>query len=530
MIVSCEHCGARYKLDPARITGRGVRITCPRCKQAFVVYSGQAGAPEDEPIETASADSSSGPAARPAAPPPAATPPPPPTKAASAPAAPAPAAAAPARPRGDVGELDFASVGIQAWKVKVAIGLVYDFSDYKTLARYIKDGRVGEGDQISHDGKNWTVLGQIPNLEEHFFRVYEEAERRMSAAPAAAEQDGFDEETPTMIVGAASVASALGNVADLGQNLAAPRAGGGRAPAAEEESGGISAALSAALAAEEGTDEPRGPRFEDPFARARADRASGARRKKAAEPARGASAGSQSAGGGRKALVTMIGVGILVGGLGGGAWLTISGQRAAAEEKARAENEAHQAMLAERRKEIDGKAGDPMEEVIKKEIEDTLVEGPDDLYAEPEEERLTPVGPSGGTRVAGTRGVVVAEGGTMSTSASGPSDHYDAGRAAYGSSDFGAAARSFSAAVAGDPSNPQYYKWLGMAQMKLGDSGAVASFNRAAALGATDAYKYLGDLSAAQGDVAGAIGYYQQYLAANPGDPTVQQKIDALTH
>ena len=38
MVVTCEHCGARYRLDPARIEGRGARITCPRCRHVFVVY------------------------------------------------------------------------------------------------------------------------------------------------------------------------------------------------------------------------------------------------------------------------------------------------------------------------------------------------------------------------------------------------------------------------------------------------------------------------------------------------------------
>ena len=41
MIVTCDHCGARYKLDESRISGRGAKITCPRCKHVFVVYREQ---------------------------------------------------------------------------------------------------------------------------------------------------------------------------------------------------------------------------------------------------------------------------------------------------------------------------------------------------------------------------------------------------------------------------------------------------------------------------------------------------------
>ena len=38
MRVTCEHCGAQYKLDQQQIVGRGVRITCPNCSHVFTVY------------------------------------------------------------------------------------------------------------------------------------------------------------------------------------------------------------------------------------------------------------------------------------------------------------------------------------------------------------------------------------------------------------------------------------------------------------------------------------------------------------
>jgi hypothetical protein len=73
--------------------------------------------------------------------------------------------------------LNFRLVGIKTWKVKVKIGLVYDFSDIKTLRKYIKDGRVTNEDTISHNGKDWTTIGDIPDLEAHFIKVYLEAEK-----------------------------------------------------------------------------------------------------------------------------------------------------------------------------------------------------------------------------------------------------------------------------------------------------------------------------------------------------------------
>ena len=79
--------------------------------------------------------------------------------------------------------LNFRSVGIKNWKVKVKIGLVYDFSDIKTLQKYIKDGRVTNEDTISYNGKEWTTIGDIPDLEQHFINVYLQAEASMPTTP-----------------------------------------------------------------------------------------------------------------------------------------------------------------------------------------------------------------------------------------------------------------------------------------------------------------------------------------------------------
>ena len=38
MIVTCPSCSARYKINAAKIKGRGAKITCPRCSHRFVVY------------------------------------------------------------------------------------------------------------------------------------------------------------------------------------------------------------------------------------------------------------------------------------------------------------------------------------------------------------------------------------------------------------------------------------------------------------------------------------------------------------
>ena len=66
---------------------------------------------------------------------------------------------APPRPSGESADkLDFRAVGIRSWKVKVACGLIYDFSELSTLRRYLADGKVAMDDYIGTDRANWTKL------------------------------------------------------------------------------------------------------------------------------------------------------------------------------------------------------------------------------------------------------------------------------------------------------------------------------------------------------------------------------------
>ena len=220
MVVTCPSCSARYRLNPDKMKGRGAKITCPKCAHVFVVFADGAGgsasddpagghqsplAPEDtlrerlarrDLLTTHSAlealgldgdvDTTQ-------------------TSAKIRVVAPG--------PRGsrepiatldtnrsfssageesedddggleilDVNQLDFREVGIATWKVKVAIGLVYDFSDVATLKRYLADKRVTPSDLLSPNGKDWTVIGDIPDLDKHFIDTWKaaRAERRAS--------------------------------------------------------------------------------------------------------------------------------------------------------------------------------------------------------------------------------------------------------------------------------------------------------------------------------------------------------------
>ena len=86
----------------------------------------------------------------------------------------------------DANRLDFREVGISTWKVKVAIGLIYDFSDIATLKRYLADKRVSPSDLLSHNGKEWTVIGDIPDLDKHFIETWKSARAALKGSSGAA--------------------------------------------------------------------------------------------------------------------------------------------------------------------------------------------------------------------------------------------------------------------------------------------------------------------------------------------------------
>ena len=140
MVVTCEHCGAcRLDRHESRVRAHASRA---RCRHVFVVYQNS----EDGEVATE--------------------------------------AVAEERPT-DVHALDFKSVGISTWKVKTGIGLVYDFSDYKTLRKYLKEGRVSTSDNLSHDGDSWTPIGDITDLEAHFIDVFVAARAGIQATAEA---------------------------------------------------------------------------------------------------------------------------------------------------------------------------------------------------------------------------------------------------------------------------------------------------------------------------------------------------------
>lgn len=145
MIIQCNSCGQRYNLDESKIPGRGARVTCPSCKTKFVVMkpgqgSDDAAAPQPSPAQSN----------------PQTAPPP----------APAPA-------------------GIRSWQVRVASGLIYDFTDVATLKSWLVEGKVTQNDQISADGTTWTPIARVGDLEAFFSQAPAPTQQPPQAQPPA---------------------------------------------------------------------------------------------------------------------------------------------------------------------------------------------------------------------------------------------------------------------------------------------------------------------------------------------------------
>lgn len=558
MIVTCESCKSRYKLDDAKITGRGAKITCPKCRNVFVVYA------QPDPASADTAAPSVAPAA-PAATPPVGGPPPwEPKKAGgladavkaadrsivpgtpgtpgrvvagatgprasqerpgAAPTPPAPSAwddeptrigggnptpdeisqevarlAAASAATSKAGEppkdpaamaaraasLDFRKVGVTTWKVKVKIGLIYDFSDIKTLRKYIQDGRVTSADVVSWDGKAWRAIGDIPDLDAFFVEAWDTLAARKS-------------ETPTL--------NPTPPVVDT--------------PRAEEPA----AAVTPSPLRNGG--EP--DRFQDPFAdlkKKQRDRSDQRRTGPVATPPPAKKPEAPPAQS-RLPMVLAVLLGVLVL-AGGAAWWTSQPAVTTV------------ATPPPPRPIGSGKTPDQIRDEINEKLKASLEGNPapeDQVVTPPPDEPdlvpLVPVGrppngiPEGAVPVRNPRGAAPSASNLKQADQT-AADHEAVGDDAASSGDWATASQAYKKAVALDARSPRLSGKLGRALYEAGDySGAQPVLDRAAKAGTKDAYKYLGHIARQQGDTAMANSQYQLYLKGGPSDAAQIEQIIA---
>lgn len=584
MIVTCEACKSRYKLDEAKITGRGAKITCPKCEAVFVVYAkdqgnpkkadsapkiaptgaaapsaaparprastgggtgattssgaGTAGAASSDARDSAKAATGAGTAAGGAAAGFAAAQTPArnaawddeptrmagdegthevraPRQPAEPPAVPStapsgvliatstgPATIDPTTAAARAATLDFRAVGVTAWKVKVKIGLIYDFSDIKTLRKYIQDGRVTATDVVSWDGKSWRAIGEIPDLDIYFVETWEmlAAQRAAGDAPANA--------TLAPAPPAPEVRNAIEEAA------VAPKTGG----------------------------EPN--QFKDPFAEARRKQQEKADLKRTApQPPLKSEPPPKKSQLPAALLVLLL---LLAAVFGSMRWMQATKEPAepSAATPAAPENP---------------DAEPDIREAINRDLQEALAQRPanDAMSAVPEERtvslpgddrELIPVrsGPAAASGSASNAngsasrvpkgavpvrrdGPAASQGSSIKQSDAPAADHEAVGDDAARSGDWATARQAYGKAVALDGRNARLLAKLGRAQAKSGDGAAEATLKKAAGMGARDALKWLGDYAADNGDVSGARGYYQQYLDGNPSDAAdVRRKLEQI--
>lgn len=152
MIVTCPACSARYKIDASKLSGKGARITCPRCGHKFVVTPEGKGS------------------------------------------APSPAA--------DWNLRDFNDVSI-IWRVRNSMGMVYEFTMLTQLRDFLDTGQVDAGDSLSYDGRAWSPIDTIDDLPAFFADVWAKAERgevESLSTPSFAAEDEDETDAPTSIM------------------------------------------------------------------------------------------------------------------------------------------------------------------------------------------------------------------------------------------------------------------------------------------------------------------------------------------
>ena len=214
MVITCPSCNERYRLSADKIKGKGAKITCPSCTHLFVVFAEDAAKGDDDTAldtttgafravgmdEAGSSPNTTG-SIRVVAPGPRKKRTEVTTVDTSSNRVPAlqeksesieeplssavETEAVPEEEDLKASELDFREVGIVTWKVKVSIGLVYDFSDIMTLKKYLDDQKVTPDDLISHDAKDWVKIGDIGDLDQHFVRTWKAARQALKEGPGA---------------------------------------------------------------------------------------------------------------------------------------------------------------------------------------------------------------------------------------------------------------------------------------------------------------------------------------------------------
>lgn len=160
MIVTCPSCNSRYKIDAAKIKGRGAKITCPNCSHKFVVY--KEGESVVDPSSTSGVRKSIIPS--------------------------------------DIGRRSFPDVGI-VWTIRKGVGVTYEFSNLNQLRDYLDEGTVTPQDVLSYNAKDWVPINEIGDLEAYFHDIWKKAEAGEIKLATSEDTKEDESDAPTTLVG-----------------------------------------------------------------------------------------------------------------------------------------------------------------------------------------------------------------------------------------------------------------------------------------------------------------------------------------
>ena len=360
----------------------------------------------------------------------------------------------------DVHSLNFASVGIKSWKVKKPIGLMFEYSDYKTFQKSLNDGRISSGDQISPDGKEWTPMSDIEDFEVFFCKTYAEFEQK--------------EVVPEVNTVKEKVIPSLGGTNEL------------------------ASALAAAQAEVEQANRPQMARKSAPKRPNRKPQ----QQSKSSSPKSDQTKSSGLLVNVGVGLAVIIGVALM---FGGDDEVVVNNSTSSTkvvtdikkDEKSNSEDESLKALREELRRDA---AKIEAEKVPEPE---PSAEEPQLIAKVPEEILAQQRALKEGKAAAPVKKTV---------------NHALEGQQALQAQQWAKAIQSFTVAFQTNP-NPEFLASVGYAQFKSGQlSSAKKTLIQASKKGSVTANKWLGYVLREEGDIAGSNHYFNQYLQSNPSD------------
>lgn len=476
MVITCDNCSASYTLKDDSIPAKGARTTCKSCKHVIMILppKPQVESIPDDPTQEA-------------------------TQEVSSELSPEIQAHFDDLRSIDISglnalDLDFGSIFIKSWKVKVKFGLVYDFSDFKTLQRYMKEGKVVETDVLSYDGKLWVPINVVPSLEEYFCRVYQM--RKLDV------ESGLFSEDDTIARGISRGTTPKSNV--------------GRAVTVSSGLSDLSSVLAEAEAEVDGR---------SPGPSKKNSRSSSARGKSSKSNARKKSGSSkkpqvqESSGGNSNALVGVVAL-LVVG---------VIGFFAMGSDEKPATNTNVENTVVQTEAQDAKNAMEEEKERLKSKLAQKAKKAVEDNEKEKQSKQLIAQVPQ---EVLDAQKAQKSGANTVQTSNTPPQktakDHASEGAASVKKADWSGALSHYQQAVKKSPNNALYNERVGFLLYKKKQYNQAKQYLKKSIQlpnKVTTAYKWLGYIAHEEGDDAGRNQYFNMYLKSGPADSMQIRKV-----